>query len=318
MLRILALMATTLPAIAAERDYPPLPKPVTSFGATVADGHVYLYGGHSGKAHNYSTETTLGQLIRLDIANPKKWEELASGPIAQGVALVAYDGKLYRIGGMQPRNGRTEKSDLRSLDSASRFDPKTGKWEDLPAMPSGRSSHDAVVVGDTIYVFGGWTMNGPGKENDWLTTGLALDLKKQPLKWESIEQPYKRRALTMAALDGKVYVIAGLNSEGKTERSVDVYDPAKKTWSKTTEIPGDEMNGFTPAACVCDGKLYVNPADGKLYRLTDKASWEEAGAVKTPRIVHRVVPFGKNRMLVLGGNSKGSITGVVEDVAPSR
>ncbi len=32
------------------------------------------------------------------------------------------------------------------------------------------------------------------------------------------------------------------------------------------------MNGFTPAACTCDGRLYLSPAEGKAYRLTGKAT----------------------------------------------
>ncbi|MCE9531021.1 MAG: hypothetical protein K8T89_07840, partial [Planctomycetes bacterium] len=170
--------------------------------------------------------------------------------------------------------------------------------------------------GDKIFVAGGWKMNGAGKESDWLDKALVLDLAKEPLKWEAFEQPFKRRALTMAAYDGRVYVIGGLTSEGGTEKTVNVYDPVKKSWSKGTELPGDAMNGFSPAACVLDGKLYVNPADGKVYRLTDKGSWENVASVKTPRIVHRVIPFGKNQMLVLGGSGKGAIVGLVETVSP--
>jgi N-acetylneuraminic acid mutarotase len=141
-----------------------------------------------------------------------------------------------------------------------------------------------------------------------------LQKSQFPLKWQAFEQPFKRRALTMAACNGKVYAIAGLNAEGGMERTINVYDPEKKSWSKAADLPGGEMNGFTPAACVCDGKLYVNPADGKVYRLSEKGTWDEVAAVKQPRFVHRVVPIGKNTMLVLGGSAKGAVVGLVEAV----
>jgi len=307
-------IASALISHAADKEVPPLPKPVTSFGAAVSDGFVYVYGGHSGKPHSYSTESTTGQFLRLSLANPAKWEELPAGSAAQGVALVAHGGKLYRIGGMQPRNKPAEKTDAISLASVSRYDPQTKKWEDLPALPAGRSSHDAVVVSDTIYVAGGWCMNGGDKDSDWHKTGVKLDLKKEPLKWEAFDQPFQRRALTMAAYDGKVCVIAGMTPEGSVVRTIDVYDPAKKAWSKIADIPGEGMNGFTPASVVLDGKLLVNPADGKIYRLNDKGAWDTAGEVKQARIVHRSVPISKNAILVLGGSAKGTIVGVIESI----
>jgi N-acetylneuraminic acid mutarotase len=182
-------------------------------------------------------------------------------------------------------------------------------------MPEGRSSHDAVVLSDALYVAGGWQMNGAGKESAWHKSALVLDLKKTPLKWETIEQPFQRRALTMAAHNGKIYVIAGLNAQGTAERTVNIFDPSSKSWSKAADIPEGAMNGFTPAACSCDGRLYLSPADGKVYRLTEKGdAWEEVAALKQARVVHRMVPIGKASMLVLGGSSTGSLSTSVEQV----
>ena len=69
------------------------------------------------------------------------------------------------------------------------------------------------------------------------------------------------------------------------------------------------------AACELDGRLYLSPADGKVYRLSEKGdAWEEVGALRQPRIVHRLLPIGKNRMLVVGGSSKGAPTAELEEV----
>lgn len=193
---LLAAALLAAPAPAAEPAYPPLPKAASSFGAAVAGGHVYVYGGHAGKTHTYSTETALGNFRRLDLADPAKgWEELPAGPPAQGLALVAHNGTLIRVGGMQPRNAPGEPADTHSLASVARFDPKTGKWADLPDLPAGRSSHDAAVVGDTLVVVGGWRMNGAGKPSAWCGTSLTLDLAKPGAAWEEVPQPFKRRAL---------------------------------------------------------------------------------------------------------------------------
>src|SRR5690606_9028216 len=139
------------------------------------------------------------------------WEELPAGPAAQGTALVAHGGKLYRIGGMQPRNKPGEPADNHSLASCDRFDPGTGKWEPIPDLPAWRSSHDAAVLGDRIYVVGGWDMKGRGGEPVWHGSALELDLSQESPKWKEIEQPFHRRAFTLAAFDGKLFAVGGLS-----------------------------------------------------------------------------------------------------------
>jgi N-acetylneuraminic acid mutarotase len=178
---ILLLLAagTAVRAADTNASYPPLPVAVSSFGAAETGGYVYVYGGHSGQAHVYSTETMIGKLLRLNLASPSKgWEDLPGGPPLQGLAMVAHGGKLYRIGGMYARNKPGEEGDTLSVATCAMFDPKTNKWSALPDLPHGRSSHDAVVVGDTIVVAGGWCLNGRGKDREWHYTALILDLSQ--------------------------------------------------------------------------------------------------------------------------------------------
>jgi len=303
-------------ATAQDKTWPPLPEAFSSFGAAVSDGHAYVYGGHVAKTHTYSVEAVTGKFRRLNMADPSRgWEELPAGPGAQGLTLVAHGGKIYRIGGMQPQNKLGEPTDNISLASCAVFDPQTKKWSALPDLPEPRSSHDASVIGDKIYVAGGWWMKGKGKSSDWAETMLVLDLAKMPLEWQSVPQPFQRRALNTAAHKGKLYVICGLTADGGTERTVDIYDPAADKWSQAPEVPGPGKNGFSPAACSNGKHLLVCPADGKLYRLSDEGdSWMEAGQVEQPRIVHRIVPAQNGMVLVLGGASRAGNVAETEAV----
>jgi uncharacterized GH25 family protein len=303
---------------AKARDYPPLPAAVSSFGAVVSDGWLYVYGGHRARTHTYSTDAVLGTFRRLKLSDPKAWEELPSGPALQGLAVVAHGGKIYRIGGMQPRNKPSEKADNYSLPTCARFDPVTRKWESLPDLPEGRSSHDAVVVRDKLAVVGGWKMNGTGNEPRWHDTACVLNLAKTPLKWESIPQPFTRRALTAVAFADKVHVIAGMTQEGKIELTVNLFDPARNTWSTGPKLPEPIQNGFAAASCAADGRLYISPADGKLYRLSAPGdTWEKVGMLKQPRIAHRMVGGPDGRLIVLGGASKRGNVAPMESVSPS-
>ncbi len=298
--------------------YPPLPESFSSFGAAVSDGFVYVYGGHVAKTHVYSTEAVTGKFRRLRLADPAKgWEELPAGPPLQGLALVAHAGKIYRIGGMHPRNKPDEKADNHSVASCDVFDPKTKQWQALPDLPAARSSHDAVVVGDQLLVVGGWNLKGRGNGYHYDEHALVLDLSQKKLHWDTIPQPFKRRALQTAVFDAKVYVFGGMDDENTIELAVDVLDPKTKKWSSAPAIPGARRNGFSPAACVSDGKLYLSPPNGIVYRLTEKKDrWEEVGALQKPRLVHRMVPAGENRLLVLGGASGPENIAAVEAIEP--
>jgi YHS domain-containing protein/N-acetylneuraminic acid mutarotase len=315
---VLLVLAALAQAQQTRTSYPPLPEAFSSFGAAVVDGYVYVYGGHTGKTHTYSTASVTGKFRRLNLGSPQAWEELPGGIGLQGLALVAHGSKLYRIGGMQPRNAPGETADNISTAACAAFDPKLGKWQPLPDMPAGRSSHDATVVDDTIVVVGGWQMNGAGGKNDWHKTALVLDLSKTPPQWESIPQPFQRRALNVAACDGLVYAVCGMAPEGDMDKAVDVLDLKTRKWSSAPGLPGPIRNGFTPAACNAGGKLYVSPADGKVYRLSEKKdAWDEVAALAQQRIVHRLVPAGDELLMVLGGAARSGNVASVEAIEPA-
>ena len=164
-----------------------MPEGVNSFGGAVLGNWLYVYGGHTGKMHKYSRETAAKHFRRLNLCDRMTWEELPCGPALQGVTLVSHGGRLYRIGGMSPHNPPGEPRDLVSIADFARFDPESKKWTDLPPLPTPRSTHDAVVVGDKIYVIGGWWMKGGDSNNAvFLDTAVVFDLGT---RWSRMGEP---------------------------------------------------------------------------------------------------------------------------------
>lgn len=297
-------------AIAAPTTLPPLPKAVSSFGAAVADGYLYVYGGHVGKTHKYDTSTVIGTFHRLKLDGGTAWKSLPGGPILQGVNLAAHGGKIYRVGGMQPRNAPDQPTDTHSVADVARFDPAVGKWEALPPLPAPRSSHDLVVADGKLVVVGGWNQRGRGETPVWFDTALSLDLNAKTPQWKEIPQPFGRRALTATTVGSKVYVIGGIGEKG-TVSHVEVLDIATGKWSTGPALPGGAF-GFAPAAATVDGQVVVATSDGAISRLDlAKERWEKVGSANVKRMVARLVPKDRDSVILIGGsNAEGNVAEV--------
>jgi N-acetylneuraminic acid mutarotase len=282
--------------------WPALPRATTSFGGAVAGDWLYVYGGHYGQAHHYSREGQSGDFRRLNLKQPSSWEDLPGGPKLTGLAMVAHGGKLYRIGGFTAKNGEGEDESLWSQADFSSFDPQTSTWTDLPSLPEGRSSHDAAVVGNTLYVVGGWNMQA-GKDTVWHDTAWSVDLSGAIYQWKPIAKPpFLRRAVALAAWQGKLHVLGGMQQEGGPTTRVDVYDPATDKWSAAPAMLGNAMDGFGCSAFACDGGLYVTTMSGSVQRLSsDGSEWELVGNLEHPRFFHRLLRWQPQELVIVGG-----------------
>ena len=283
----------------------PLDANVTSFGAAVADGHLYVYGGHRGSPHRYSAEEQSNQLWRLNLAQPGAWEFVGEGPRRTGLAMVSFENRLYRVGGWEAKNAAGEKWDLHSQADLARFDVKSGQWQDLPPLPAGRSSHDAALVGSKLYVVGGWNLSGQG-DGEWHTTAHVCDLAAQPLAWHEIAPPpFSRRALAVAGWQGKLFVIGGMDDSNDVTTGTSVYDPASNLWTNGPKLPGPGQDGFGATAFGTEHGLYATTGAGLVCRLQDDGrAWETVGKLNHPRRFHRLVADKDGRLLVVGGTSR--------------
>ena len=284
--------------------YPALPEAVSSFGAAVCDGYLYVYSGHTGGEHEHSKDNLSQKFLRIKLDGGKEWEELPMETPLQGLPLVAHGGKVYRVGGLNAKNADGEDEDLHSVAEFSSFDPATKKWTALAPLPEARSSHDAVVIGDKLYVVGGWTLDGDRK-GTWLDTAWAFDLTKPEGKWEAIGKPnFRRRALAAAQWNGKLVALGGMDADANISRQVSLLDPATGEWTELAELPGEDMDGFGASAWNLDGKLFASGTQDSLFRLADDGkSWEAVVELKQPRFFHRLVPAGKAKLLSIAGAS---------------
>jgi len=295
--------------IESSHPYPEITEAVTSFGAARIGNQLFIYGGHTGEAHDYWDESQSNALLRLDLdAIDQGWKALAQGPRLQGLAMVAYKDRLIRIGGFAATNKKGDKQNLVSTASVAEFklsgDANTNSWKDVPSLPEPRSSTDATILGNTLYVVGGWQLNGD-TERIWHKTGWMMDLSSTDLTWEPIAPPpFQRRAAALCGHNNRLYLLGGMTGEGEPTTEVEVFDLASQVWSKGPSLPGTDMSGFGAAAIEINGRLIVTTHDGKVVRLTqDSFAWELLGDTADARFFHRTLPIDAQRFVSLGGAS---------------
>ena len=287
-----------------DHSFPALPKGVTSFGAAIVEDSLYLYGGNYGGAHEYVEQDQSGDLWKLSLLNPKSWEKVSTSSRRQGVAMVAYRGALYRIGGFEAVTRTTEKQNLISSDDFARWDFQSGSWQMLPKLPEPRSSHDAAIIGSQLYVVGGWNLQGGGATAKWHDTAAVLDLAAEKLEWKTIGVPFRRRALSIAAWNQKLVCAGGMTESGGPTTKTSIYDPANGQWSEGPSLIGTSMDGFGSSSFSCDGRLFVTTVSGSIQQLaTDGGRWELAGQLQQARFFHRMISWRDAKLIVVGGAS---------------
>jgi hypothetical protein len=291
-----------------------MPHAITSFGACRVGSWAYVFGGHIGRAHAHSKDHVLGAFRRFNMIDGRSWQELPKGPALQGTSLVAApDGTIYRVGGTDARNEAGDDADMHSTASVQRFDPARGKWQEMTPLPEPRSSHDAIVCDNKLYVIGGWNLDG--EDGDWHETSWVADLGTQPLAWQELPKlGHVRRACAVATFGGKIAVLGGI-TDSKPIATVRVFDPATNRWSEGPDLPGF---AFGTAALGVDGWLYATVMNGSLLKWNGEAGsgWQHVAQLEMPRFFHRMLPaLEPGRILAFGGANRGGHLRTMEHVS---
>jgi hypothetical protein len=282
--------------VRADRFHALMPTAVTSFGAAVIGDRLYTAGGYHGEPHNYTPEGQSGEVWSVSLENGNDWRAHPGIDPMQGEALVAHGTELCVIGGMRVRPDGTMYSiaDVRCLDTTA----DSASWVARAPLPAPRSTHDAWVMGDTVYVVGGWALDGDSRSGVFATTMATLDLSHPEAAWAETEAPFRRRAIAAAGTDGWLAVIGGLTEAGQVSSEVDVYDVATRTWRTGPALTED---GFGIAATRVGNTVVASARGGTLWELNAGATaWADQGSLAFPRFFHRLVSHG-DRVIALGG-----------------
>jgi len=144
---------------------------------------------------------------------------------------------IYIVGG-QDANGN-------ALFSLTGYNPLEDRWENaLPQLQTGRKSAASVVLGDTIFVFGGRSADSLLRSVEWWKPGLEAWQPFKPLN-------QAREGHSAAVLNGNLYAIAGLSEiDGNLVYLADVemYNRATDSWEVLDDWQLSEgVTGLTTA-----------------------------------------------------------------------
>jgi N-acetylneuraminic acid mutarotase len=263
-------------------------------GGVLVGEDIYVIGGSSTSGPRSLTEVydTLGNIWR------------AAAPMSVGLEQfgIATDGmKIFVAGGYETIGA--DRNDDAETDALWIYDVRSGNWTAGPDMPDWRVGLSLAVVGDKIYALG-----GRGTSTQQI---FVFDIGGQEWSISKSSNPAPRFDSAVVVVDGLIYVIGGKEGTRASSR-VDIFDPAKGTWSRGPALP-EPREGHS--AAVFEGKIHViggqviRPpktfVDHFVFDLKSK-SWSKAAPMPTPRHA-AIAAASKDKFIVLGGASGAGV-----------
>ena len=220
--------------------------------ATVTDlggGRVLVAGGWTLK--NGSDSWTATATAEILDRNSNTWTLVSSmnAPRALAAAVRLTNGHVLVTGGDSDWSSTETQT---TLSSAEEFDPGSGIWTTVHAMNTPRASHFAVSLLDGgVLVAGGWSDGQElGESTAELYFSNAAGLRNLP---DMPGAHAQGRALLLK--DGRVMILGGFDSNSSATASVELFDPARSTWSRSASLK-DPV--YWPCAVVLsDGRVLV-------------------------------------------------------------
>lgn len=202
--------------------------------AAYVDGRIYLPSGYVGGAYDmthwaYDIQTNAWlerKSLTTDIPGtlPFAWATAVADPSVNG---------YYLVGGLASTEPFTPTATVKN--EMYLYLPGSNVWLPRTSMNSARYAHTAALVNGRVCVAGGISNN-----NILLVDGECYT---QGDGWGNIAaMNIPRYAATSAVgLDGRWYVIGGINASGEAVAETEVYDMASNTW---TVLPvSDDLGG---------------------------------------------------------------------------
>ena len=268
-------------------------------------GKVYVFGG-GGK--DFKSLNSTG------IYDPEKdiWCKGSDMPTTRSGAVAAVlNNRIYVMGGgLRHGDGRFEFFRMVEI-----YHPEADAWSQGPDLLMPHDYPVSVVMGNSIYVFGGHhpdaTKGGPMTDPGF---SFCEAFDPDTNTWREIApMPTPRFASAAVVLGNRILVLggAGLREDGfKNFDVVESYDPRINQWSEAGfRLPQPAAGA---GACIRNNRLYLaggNSGDRienrTRYYDPDCSQWTELSPLETGRLVMGMISMGDTLYLIGGRGADG-------------
>ena len=221
--------------------------------ATLPARGLSLYGSTTDGGARLFVSTTPSQILEVN-ASSRRWRRFATLPrSSESHCAEWHAGLLYVAGGSCPREP--------AINSFHVFNEATGLWEDLPPMPHACTRAALGVIGNELFIAGGYDMQQGHLR--MLQILQVYDIATRT--WRVGAPPPENPGIANGVVaDGKLFLI-------RSPESTLVYDPQSTTW--TTEEAAPFGGEFVLHACAHEGRVFAFRRDGTAYSRATDGSW---------------------------------------------
>jgi hypothetical protein len=241
------------------------------------------------------------------------------------VRAVAAGGAIYLAGGIEaitdyraPSERAGERIAVASLDDFRRFDPATGTYTELPALPA-RLNHLGLEAYDgDVYAVGGHgrLLLGADPRRDF----YRFDTARR--RWDRLPpMPTARGAFASAVVGDRLYVAGGQARLGVL-RTLEFYDFGDRAWHSAPPMPSAREHVGGAAAggyfYVVGGRSRVSDALRTVERYDPvRRRWDRLPGLPTPTGGLDAVGV-EGRIVAVGGgdDTRKTVTGAVQRFDP--
>lgn len=197
---------------------------------------------------------------------------------------------------------------------------RTGNWLKMKVpFPGRRAYHGSGVIGQKLYLFGGFDKGNLHSGASYCDENYSLDLKE--MTWQPETPMNTRRCYVLAdVLNDEIYAVGGFSGDIRL-RSAERYNPETKQW--TVLPPMAKIR--SDAACVSfNGKLYVIGGfnGSEIHDTVEiydpvRNEWTFGSPLQIPRSGVKAVVY-REKIYVIGGYDGQQRLKNVEILDPSK
>ena len=234
--------------------------------------------------------------LPADDSRRDRWTARTPSALARTEVAAARIGRsIYVAGGFEQASGRT-------TAAVERYDIGRDRWRAVRPMPLGLNHATAVAYRGDLYVHGGYA-SATGLEEP---RGVLLRYDPERNRWRRLpDSPTPRAAHALAVVGDRLYAAGGANETGSL-RSLEIYDFARRRWSRGPSFPFGPARNHT-AGAASGGHFYVIAGrDAENYTAVERydprrRAWEDVPDLRTARGGIAAVRIADGRIVVFGG-----------------